>query len=222
MFLNNNTLKWKWIFIAAAIVAALCLVGIFFLDYSLYVFLRNADGAWAVYADKIFAAKTWLVVTGIASIFIFLIRCFSAKKNLDLSFTGIKKFFYEKFCKNNPAGMVFLSVLCASFIGGALKIIIGRMRPIFFETFGQTGFYPMTADWAFNSMPSGHTVASFAGLVIIGMLYPRVKWLTWTLAVMIGISRIALGAHFPSDVLLGAFIGMLCADVVFRISDLRL
>ena len=75
-----------------------------------------------------------------------------------------------------------------------------------------TGFFPWSNEWAFNSMPSGHTVATFAGLVMLGMLAPRVKWFTWTLAIVVGASRVAYGAHWPTDVLLGAFIGMVMAD----------
>ena len=94
-----------------------------------------------------------------------------------------------------------------------MKIFIGRARPIFFEALDMTGFFPPSIEWAFNSMPSGHTTVSFAGLVMIGMLAPRYKVLTWTLAIVIGVSRVAVGAHWPSDVLLGAFIGMAFADI---------
>jgi undecaprenyl-diphosphatase len=69
-------------------------------------------------------------------------------------------------------------------------------------------------EWAFNSMPSGHAAASFAGLVMIGLLFPKIKWVSWTIAIIAGISRIAIGDHWPSDVLLGAFIGMAAADFV--------
>jgi undecaprenyl-diphosphatase len=66
-------------------------------------------------------------------------------------------------------------------------------------------------------MPSGHTALSFAGLVMLGMLMPRFKWLTWTLAILIAVSRVAIGAHWPTDVLLGAFVGMVAADFVLAI-----
>ena len=62
-------------------------------------------------------------------------------------------------------------------------------------------------------MPSGHTAVSFAGLVMLGMLFPRIKWATWTIAIIIAVSRVYIGAHWVGDVLLGAFIGMLCADL---------
>ena len=105
-------------------------------------------------------------------------------------------------------------MLAASLVVGVSKVLIGRARPIFFEALDITGFFPPSFDWAFNSMPSGHTAVSFAGLVMIGMLAPRYKFFTWTLAIIIGLSRIAIGAHWPSDVILGAFIGMVVADII--------
>lgn len=107
--------------------------------------------------------------------------------------------------------------MSASLIAQVLKVIIGRARPIFYEALNMTGFFPFTADWAFNSMPSGHTTASFAGLVMLGLLAPKIKWFTWTLAVIIGVSRVCCGAHWPTDVILGAFIGMVVADFVKHI-----
>ena len=90
----------------------------------------------------------------------------------------------------------------------------GRFRPIFFEALGVTGFRPFSFEWAFNSMPSGHAAATFAGLVMVGMLAPRLKPVTWTLAIIVGASRVAYGAHWPTDVLLGAFIGIVAADLI--------
>ena len=91
---------------------------------------------------------------------------------------------------------------------GILKVLIGRSRPIIYEALDATFFVPGTFESVFNSMPSGHTAVSFAGLVMIGMLLSRIKWATWGLAIIISLSRVYIGAHWVGDVILGAFIGM--------------
>jgi membrane-associated phospholipid phosphatase len=67
------------------------------------------------------------------------------------------------------------------------------------------------------SMPSGHTLTAFA---VVGSIYfaidgerrRRFVWL-WLLAALVGLSRIALGAHWPGDVAVGACLGMWAAAI---------
>lgn len=219
MFLTaNNEIKWKKMGVAALITLALVVLGIFWFDKSLFLFLRQFDcGLWRV-MDKIFDAKVWIVCSGVAV----LIFCAKKCATTDCSFlkctkwSGVRAYVHNLFnnIRSNNAFLIFCSVLCTGIVVKILKIMIGRARPVFFEALDMTGFFPMTYEWAFNSMPSGHTAVSFAGLVMIGMLVPRYKVVTWTLATVVGISRVAIGAHWPTDVILGAFIGMVIADIV--------
>ncbi|MBN1325119.1 MAG: phosphatase PAP2 family protein [Alphaproteobacteria bacterium] len=219
MFLEkNNIVKWNLILIAFAITVILCLVGVLWFDKPLFLFFRNFN--WSVWNnfDTIFATKVWLIVSAGFSVAFFIKNTLKTKsKNKKhtkkLNLKNIINNFIEK-SKTNSGFLIFCSVFFASLISGFLKFGFGRQRPIFYEALGQSGFYPMTNEWAFNSMPSGHTTASFAGLVMIGLLFPKYKWATWTLAIIIGLSRISFGAHFPSDVILGAFIGMISADII--------
>ena len=121
--------------------------------------------------------------------------------------------FWQK-TRHSNVFLIFCSIFAAGLAVQVLKVVIGRARPILFEALEFTGFYPPSFDWVFNSMPSGHTAISFAALVMIGMLAPRIKPLTWTLAVLVGVARVCVGAHWPSDVIFGAFIGMVSADLV--------
>lgn len=57
------------------------------------------------------------------------------------------------------------------------------------------------------SFPSGHTTAGFSMAVILSIYFPSYSILTYSLAAMVGISRIYTGMHYPSDVLSGAFLG---------------
>ena len=57
------------------------------------------------------------------------------------------------------------------------------------------------------SFPSNHALNNFAAAVFLLRLYPQYKWIFLITATLIAISRIYLGVHYPSDVLVGALIG---------------
>lgn len=221
MFLNkNNKMKWKLVVVSAAVVMALCIIGVLWLDIPFFVFMRRFDGTWARLLDIAFASKIWIKLSFCA----FAIALIFNIKKIITQVKSLKSHSIGNLWKNRvkifndkwlvASFSVFCSVFIAAEIGSILKFSIGRMRPVFLEALGQTGFYPFTKEWAFNSMPSGHAITSFAALVMIGLIFPKYKWFTWTLAIVIGLSRISFGAHYPSDVLLGAFLGMLAADLV--------
>ena len=91
------------------------------------------------------------------------------------------------------------SALCAMIIGlvvvnFTIKPLMARERPwLVIE-----GFVNLVEEHDPNSFPSGHTNAAFAFALALCM------------AVVMGLSRLYVGVHFPSDVLVGAVIGSLC------------
>lgn len=219
MFLtSDNKLKKNWLAWGAFITAIIIAMGTLWYDKPLYVFMRYFDcDVWRLF-DYVFDAKVWLILTASLLLVVYVKKSLVAgvrykNKKSKFSLVVFFKDFMDK-VRTNYAFLIFSSVLSAGVIAKIIKICVGRFRPIFFEALGITGFRPFSLEWAFNSMPSGHTTATFAGLVMAGMLAPKIKPITWTLAIIVGASRVAIGAHWPTDVILGAFIGMVAADVV--------
>ncbi len=64
------------------------------------------------------------------------------------------------------------------------------------------------------SFPSGHTLHAVSYALVISSHYPGLALPLWTFAVLVGVSRVALGLHYPSDVLVGALVGAATASVV--------
>lgn len=64
-----------------------------------------------------------------------------------------------------------------------------------------------------DSFPSGHAALAFAIAVILTAAYPRLTLPSYLIAVIVSLSRVTLGVHYPSDVLAGAAIGLLSGEL---------
>ena len=103
--------------------------------------------------------------------------------------------------------------IIASVSTNLLKLLIGRQRPSV-EKPDPLNFKPLNLNSSYHSMPSGHTSATFALAASIGETCEDYKFLSYSLAVLVGISRIYLDNHWTSDVLAGAAVGYLSAKFV--------
>ncbi|MCE2803273.1 MAG: phosphatase PAP2 family protein [Gemmatimonadota bacterium] len=66
------------------------------------------------------------------------------------------------------------------------------------------------------ALPSSHTMVAFGGAAMLARLYPRARWVGYTLAAGCGISRVLHRAHFLSDVVLAAGAGWLVVALIAK------
>jgi len=113
------------------------------------------------------------------------------------------------------APRIILAWLCAAPLAGVLtrvgKAMADNPRPL--EVLGVEGINVIGEPLFIAAMPSGHAITAFAGATAIYFtLAPgrRLRWL-WLFGVALGVaaSRVAVGAHWPADVSVGASIGLL-------------
>ena len=107
--------------------------------------------------------------------------------------------------------LVAFSTMTAMLIGDELKWFFGRCRPPMLFEDGSYGFTWFSGKYLQNSFPSGHTLRIFSLTTAIALLLPNKKYIPVMLAVLVGISRVVVGKHYPSDVIFGCFIGTSCA-----------
>ena len=98
----------------------------------------------------------------------------------------------------------------------ALKNLVARIRP--YEVVD--GLKLIIAKPHDFSFPSGHTCASFAAAMVLFKMLPK-KWgvPAVVLATLIGLSRLYVGVHYPTDVLGGFIIGCFAAWIAVKIVE---
>ena len=112
--------------------------------------------------------------------------------------------------------LFLIPVISVELIVQALKWLVARPRP--FEALadeiaaGTVALKPiLDVGISQHSFPSGHAALAFSAAVILNFLYRGKLWILYPLAVLISISRIYIGVHYPSDVIGGILIGTLGA-----------
>lgn len=92
-----------------------------------------------------------------------------------------------------------------------LKLTVGRARPKELFNDGVYAAFPFSFDTHLSSFPSGHSQTVWSIMAALMFLYPRAWPLFAAWATVIASSRIMVGSHFPSDVVMGSFIAAMSA-----------
>ncbi len=87
-----------------------------------------------------------------------------------------------------------------------LKPLIGRVRPFTLKNVALLIKAPSE-----SSFPSGHAVSSFAAAGVLAFRRSRLAIPALLMAVVMAFSRLYLYVHYPTDILCGIVLGLLCA-----------
>ncbi len=189
--------------ITAAIVAIIYVILFFFFDKAIDLWVHyNYSNTWLFQLGTYISYSAKGEFVDIAVVICLLI--------IFISDPGIKR----RWTRNLL--YICISVSIAIIIGSGFKYLLGRYRPIMLFEHNLYGLHFFSSEWALNSTPSGHTLRAFSLLTALSLLFRRFTVLFISVAVLIGASRVAVTAHYPSDVVFGAFIGIFTAAWIYE------
>lgn len=145
-----------------------------------------------------------------------LVVVYTSLGNAGLGFIGVALLLLV-FAKTRRSGATALTAMALGMVVTNLTIkpMVTRPRP----WVAMDGFVPLVTSSDPNSFPSGHTTAAFAFGVALFLTLPQ-KWAkaaALIAAALMGMSRLYVGVHFPTDVAAGAIIGTVCGVLASRI-----
>jgi len=114
---------------------------------------------------------------------------------------------------------LFIGLLTTGAVVQVLKHFIGRARPKL--TYDPVFIGPSFKS-GYDSFPSGHSAMVFFFAYTLSRYFPKYRVLFYLFALAVSLDRVEELAHFPSDILAGAIVGLIVGKVFFdKISSLR-
>lgn len=102
------------------------------------------------------------------------------------------------------------SSMLAFIVSLAIGALVRRPRPFVLPTIVSRIHAPLTE----FSFPSSHSAVAFAIAASLTLARPGLGAIALLLAAFVAAGRVAVGVHYPSDVLVGAILGILSALLV--------
>jgi len=137
-----------------------------------------------------------------------VVMAFTSLGNSGILFiaVGVLLLFFKK---TRRVGMAALLALLIGFLitNLTLKPLVSRPRP----WLAVEGLVNLVGESAYRSFPSGHSTSAFAfGFALLfGAPNKWMKWAAMIVAVLMGLSRLYVGVHYPTDIVGGILVGLL-------------
>jgi len=156
--------------------------------FDCFILLYIKDNMHGIIMDKVMVISSYLGNDGIIWIIIALILIINKK--------------YRRI------GFMVLGALILSFIldEGILKHVFKRIRP--------SSVNLLIAKPLSYSFPSGHATTSFAVAGVLAKHFSKYRFCFFSLAFLIAFSRLYLYVHYPTDILAGIVLGLICSKIV--------
>jgi membrane-associated phospholipid phosphatase len=113
-------------------------------------------------------------------------------------------------------GFLFVAIGLPGLLVTIVKRLIGRARPYVGIRDDPFAYMPFIWRPEYASMPSGHATTVTAAAIAIGAIWPQSRAVMWLYAVIIMLTRVVINVHHPSDVIAGAFVGVIGALLIRR------
>ena len=121
--------------------------------------------------------------------------------------------------KNTKVKMIALAIIALP-----LTYAISKILGYFYydpRPFVQNHFLPLIPHDPDNGFPSDHAILVGAIASVWFYFNKRLSLVLWTIAILVGASRIAVGIHHPIDIIGGFIIAVICAFAADRILKLK-
>jgi membrane-associated phospholipid phosphatase len=114
--------------------------------------------------------------------------------------------------------LITISAALAGGLAELLKLIVARERPGIDGAYVWRGLFSGFTNPGNLGMASSHAGVAFGGAFMVMLLHPRAAWVVLPLAMGCATVRVGTGAHYLSDVWVGAVLGYVAAVGLARLT----
>ena len=201
---RGSSMKEKWIG-SSLLAAALTFLCVLFVDLPVAYFVKNhlyTSARWSrLTSDLPDLLLTVVLVTTVAAFSIYVIRS--------------KKGIYDDL--TNLAKVVTWAAPVSFIVKHFLKFVFGRYNTRrWVQDPNLYGFYWFQRRAGCDGFPSGHMVVVVTILAALWRFYPRSRPLCVITGILLALALVATNYHFVSDVVIGAYLGVLVEAIACR------